>query len=115
LINLLTNATHAIQEREQTAPDDYSGKITVKVKLTDDTTCQVIVSDNGVGIPEDVAESIFAPYVTTKEQGKGFGIGLSKSLGIAREHDGNLYYIDSDPPGATFVLELPIHATDDQS
>lgn len=106
VLNLLTNAVHAIEERQEDEEGDFEGRIELVLEADGDLG-RLSVRDNGSGVPEELRESIFAPYVTTKPQGKGFGVGLSKALGIAREHDGNLYYVDSEGPGSTFVLELP--------
>ncbi len=65
----------------------------------------VVVSDSGPGIPEEVKEKIFDPFFTTRSMGTG--LGLSISLQIAREHGGNLTARNSAQGGAVFKFSLP--------
>jgi PAS domain S-box-containing protein len=72
-----------------------------------DSAFQVEVVDTGVGIPEDQINKIYDPFFTTKELGRGTGLGLSVSYGIIQEHSGKIL-VDSKPGvGTRFVLELP--------
>ncbi|MFB6356495.1 MAG: sensor histidine kinase [bacterium] len=112
-VNLLTNASHALKDKYGDTVSEQ-GEVVVSMNQMNrdgEEWVNVIVSDNGPGVPEDLKDSIFAPYITTKEQGKGFGIGLSKALGTIQEHGGHLYLHDNSQPGAEFVVELPINAT----
>lgn len=65
------------------------------------------VIDSGNGINPEIAEKIFQPFFTTKEVGKGTGIGLSISKGLIEAHHGKIY-LDSAHPNTKFVIELPI-------
>ncbi|RZA04517.1 MAG: HAMP domain-containing histidine kinase, partial [Proteobacteria bacterium] len=67
---------------------------------------EIRVIDSGEGISPEIYRKIFQPFFTTKEIGKGTGMGLSISLGIAEAHHGRLY-IDESSPNTCFVLELP--------
>ncbi|NUN07129.1 MAG: HAMP domain-containing protein [Bdellovibrio sp.] len=98
LLNLITNSIDAIENHETKWV-----KLTVQ-DLGDSITIQVI--DSGEGIPEELRYKIFEPFVTTKAIGKGTGIGLSISHGIARGHKGDLY-VDSSQVNTCFVLTLP--------
>lgn len=69
--------------------------------------CGIRVKDTGPGVPKDLAEKIFEPFFTTKPTGKGTGMGLSMSYGVALEHNGWIQY-DYDGTGAAFTLILPI-------
>lgn len=117
IINLLSNAAHAIQDRFGRSPSNQSGEVRVNVERTEvegKPLARISVVDNGTGVPDDLVDKIFSPFVTTREQGRGTGLGLSQGLAIAREHDGDLYLARNDnangtlESGATFVLELPI-------
>jgi two-component system C4-dicarboxylate transport sensor histidine kinase DctB len=64
------------------------------------------VKDNGEGIPDEKISHLFKPFFTTKSQGTGLGLVLSRNLAI--KMDGNLEYIKDMTGGATFKLSLPI-------
>jgi len=64
------------------------------------------VSDSGAAIPPELREKIMEPFFTTKEVGKGTGLGLPIAKGIAEAHGGRLY-LDGEAPATTFVIELP--------
>jgi two-component system NtrC family sensor kinase len=69
----------------------------------------VEVQDTGVGIaPEDVSK-IFEPFYTTKEIGKGTGLGLAVCYGIITEHEGRLSVRSTLGAGTTFTLFLPVY------
>ena len=68
----------------------------------------IIVSDTGCGIPEEIKSSIFQPFISTKEVGKGTGMGLAMVHGIVHQHNGHII-VDSTPgEGTTFSLLLPV-------
>ena len=69
--------------------------------------CGIRVKDSGPGVPKELSEKIFEPFFTTKPTGKGTGMGLSMSYGVALEHNGWIQY-DYDGTGAAFTLILPI-------
>jgi two-component system, cell cycle sensor histidine kinase and response regulator CckA len=69
---------------------------------------RVEFSDTGPGVPSDVRPKLFQPFFTTKEAGRGSGLGLSVSYRILREHDGVLKLEDHGAPGALFAFELPV-------
>ncbi|MGE0554696.1 MAG: ATP-binding protein [Gemmatimonadales bacterium] len=99
LTNLLTNAFQATPR---------GGTVSLQVGPRD-ARLEFVVQDTGPGIPADVLPRLFEPFFTTKEQGRGTGLGLSVSHGIAQQHDGSL---EAGPrpdgrPGARFVLRLP--------
>lgn len=68
---------------------------------------EVIVSDNGPGIPNEVQDKMMQPFYSTKPVGKGMGLGLSISKGIMEEHQGVLYY-DPTPSLTRFVMRIPV-------
>jgi signal transduction histidine kinase len=63
-----------------------------------------MVSDNGPGIPEEIRDEIFLPFYTTKQEGTGIGLCLSRQ--IMRLHGGDLKLSLSNGPGATFILSF---------
>ena len=98
LLNLLSNAYDAVE---------HAAVRRVRVGARgDDSAVRITVTDTGPGIPPDIAPRIMEPFFTTKEVGKGTGLGLAASKGIAEGHRGTLTYERAD--GETrFVLTLP--------
>jgi two-component system, sporulation sensor kinase E len=104
LLNLLVNAIHAM-------PDGGTLRLTLSRR---DRHLVLAVADTGHGIPKDVLPKVFNPFFTTKEVGKGTGLGLTVVHGIITEHGGTIA-VDSEPGrGTTFTLTLPIHEEGDQ-
>ncbi len=104
LINLVKNAIEALksyfsQPENLVNNDDRQGKIKLTVAKNDAQQLYVEVADNGAGIAEHVIEMIFVPFFTTKQQGSGIGLSLSKQVMI--NHGGDLVYI-SRTQGACF-------------
>jgi signal transduction histidine kinase len=95
LINLLLNAIDA---------SPASGTVRVEVQRRDDTT-RILVSDTGPGIPEESRPHIFDAYFTTKPNGMGLGLAVSRE--IVANHGGTLEF-DTGPAGTSFILLLPI-------
>lgn len=67
---------------------------------------ELSVSDNGPGMPAEIVEKLFAPFVTTKAQGTGLGLAISET--IARAHGGSIGHRPLSPSGACFFVRLPI-------
>jgi len=112
-MNLITNAYHAVEKT--------SGKISIQLKEImldnddlEDSPLQpgqyvmLSVSDNGVGIPREIRNNIFEPYFTTKEKGKGTGLGLAVVYGILTEHKGDIKVYSEVGKGTTFNVYLPL-------
>jgi C4-dicarboxylate-specific signal transduction histidine kinase len=98
LINLLNNSFDAVEKSPQP-------KIVIQV-LSDLDWVYIRILDNGPGIPEDIKNKILEPFFTTKEVGKGTGIGLSISIGIVKDHGGDLTLEKLSFP-TTFLIKLP--------
>ena len=107
-MNLITNSRHAIMDRRNKLPggERQEGQISIAVTLEADVVL-IQVKDNGTGIAPQNREKILEPFVTTKEAGRGTGLGLSVSLGILRDAGGTLEFLDSDI-GACAQITLPL-------
>jgi signal transduction histidine kinase len=95
--NLLDNAIDAVAER--------GGKITIGTAL-EGKDVKVTITDNGAGIPADVLPHIFEPLFTTKEPGKGTGLGLDIAYRKIHQSGGDIT-VESAPGRTQFVVTLP--------
>ena len=100
--NFLVNSQHAL------ASVNGERRIKVRTEHTPSGLARFTVEDNGPGIPKEIRDRIFESYFTTKPVGVGTGIGLSISKSIVERHNGKVWYEESDPGGARFVVELPL-------
>lgn len=108
-INLVTNALDAIDEKvEKMGPEAGGMSITIKSFLEEGQVV-VVVSDTGIGIPDNVKDKIFEPFFTTKEVGRGTGLGMSISYGIVRDYGGTIDIKSEVGLGTTFELRFPAH------
>jgi signal transduction histidine kinase len=100
LMNLMLNGVEAMK--------DTGGELTIRSKKTEEGQILLSVSDLGVGLPVENAERIFDAFVTTKAQGTGMGLSISRR--IVESHGGRLWAAENLPRGATFFFTLPIKA-----
>jgi two-component system NtrC family sensor kinase len=106
-LNLIVNAAHAI-ETAGLGPDQR-GKITVRTRA-DEHGVLITVSDNGCGIPAEIADRIFDPFFTTKPIGRGTGQGLAITHTIIVErHHGAINHEPAPGGGTTFRILLPLN------
>ena len=106
VLNLITNAFYACNEKKELQIEDYEPKVTVETKKINDKI-QIQVSDNGNGIPNKVLEKVFQPFFTTKPTGQGTGLGLSLSYDIIKAHGGNIKINTIENEGTDFIISLP--------
>ena len=105
-VNSINNAAQAISSTRKSAG---GGRIEIVTKCEPDGL-SVHITDNGPGVPENIAQRVFEPFFSTKSEGEGTGLGLSICLGIVKEHGGNIRVEPGGAGsgrGATFVVELP--------
>ncbi|MDA3917657.1 MAG: PAS domain S-box protein [Deltaproteobacteria bacterium] len=107
-INLILNARDAIEEKWGDREDQSGTKKIIIKTYSDKKHVFVEVIDTGTGINDTIAEKIFEPFYTTKEVGKGTGIGLSISYGIIKDCGGIIYADMKKKDGAAFVIKFPI-------
>ena len=100
LLNLITNAAQAI--------DKPRGLITLTTRREGDSAIAIEVADNGKGIADDAMPRIFDPFYTTKEVGKGTGLGLTIAYKIVTAHGGRIDARSVVGAGSTFTVILPI-------
>lgn len=100
LINLVNNAIDAM--------DKTGGKIHIQTRVERPHEVELIVRDNGPGIPQSVVGRIFDPFFTTKPVGKGTGLGLSICYGIINKLGGRIEVQSGEGAGAAFTVHLPV-------
>jgi signal transduction histidine kinase len=107
LLNLFNNAFYAVNEQKTRTPESYKPTVSVTTIKCDDKV-QIIVKDNGNGIPQNIVDKIFQPFFTTKPTGQGTGLGLSLSYDIIKMHGGEIKVESKEDEGSGFVITLPI-------
>lgn len=107
LLNLLTNAFHAVSERKQKQQDGYQPTVWVKTRKSK-SGVEIAIRDNGGGIPSNIRDKIFQPFFTTKPTGEGTGLGLSMSYEIVTKgHNGKLNVTSEEGKETIFTMVLP--------
>ncbi|WP_428408796.1 two-component system sensor histidine kinase NtrB [Hyphococcus sp.] len=98
IVNLIRNAVDAMQET-------HNKRLTIATSKTGDSV-EIRIADTGCGISAEMKKRLFEPFATTKEDGMGIGLSISKS--IVEAHKGEIYAHDNHPAGTVFVVKLPI-------
>lgn len=112
IMNLATNAFHAMEKTggkltvslQQTRIEQDSSEIS---DLLPGTYIQLTVADTGIGMTSDVLDNVFDPYFTTKEKGKGTGLGLAVVHGIVKEFGGDIRIFSKPAKGTCIHIRLP--------
>ncbi len=120
ILNLITNAFYAVNEKNRLVAKDLSGfgnltgvstfqpTVSVSTKKLKDTV-EISVKDNGKGIPKNIVDKIFQPFFTTKPTGQGTGLGLSMSYDIVTKgHGGELKVETEENVGTEFIISLTL-------
>ena len=107
IINLIRNSIDALQNM----PTKQQRRLTIQSRLTLDEGIQVRVKDNGPGLNEDQQQKILMPFYTTKANGMGMGLSISRSL--IEAHKGTLRFNSMVGKGTTFYFTLPTGKSDD--
>jgi signal transduction histidine kinase len=100
MMNLMLNAIQAMK--------DTGGELTIKSQLGHDGQLMVSICDTGVGLPTENVDQIFAAFFTTKPEGSGMGLAISRS--IIESHGGHLWAAANSGRGATFHFTVPREA-----
>jgi len=114
LMNLCTNASHAMQEKggmlsvSLSEVELDSSYIVKHFDIKPGSYLKLSISDTGHGMSASLMGHIFDPFFTTKEKGKGTGMGLSVVHGIVKSHNGTIHVYSEPGEGSTFNVYLPI-------
>jgi len=106
-MNLMLNGIEAMKDR------NTPGKLTIRSQRDDSGQLLISVVDTGVGFPAEKMEQIFNAFFTSKPEGTGMGLAISRS--IIESHGGRLWAVSNPESGATFHFTLPIEATANQA
>jgi two-component system NtrC family sensor kinase len=107
VLNLITNAFYAVNEKSKQGIADYEPTVSVVTKKVNHQV-EIRVADNGNGIPTNIVDKIFQPFFTTKPTGQGTGLGLSLSYDIVKAHVGELRVETREGIGSELIIQLPI-------
>ena len=118
ILNLVTNALHAVTEKNASASSagqKYEPTVSISTKLLKDplgdggnNKIEIRVRDNGNGIPQRILDKIFQPFFTTKPTGQGTGLGLSLAYDIVKAHGGELSVETKEQEESVFIIQLPL-------
>lgn len=112
-MNIISNAIDALEndKYQNYSPNSctYKKRIFIQTQVIKNNCISIHITDNGMGIPEQIRNRIFDPFFTTKKIGQGTGLGLAISHQvITAKHKGNLHCIATPEKGTEFIIELPI-------
>jgi len=114
LLNLFTNAFYATEEKKKSPPapergadGEYKPTVTVSSQQIGDKI-EIMVKDNGTGIPDAIKDKILQPFFTTKPTGEGTGLGLSLSYDIVKAHGGTIEILSEEGNFTIFTVSLPV-------
>lgn len=101
LLNLILNGLEAMSETERARR-----RLTIRTRLRDEPTVEVAVHDGGTGIPADRLDQVFEAFYTTKQDGLGMGLSISRS--IVQAHGGSIWASNNPEGGANVGFSLPL-------
>ncbi|CAM2006893.1 sensor histidine kinase [Acanthopleuribacter pedis] len=106
ILNLLNNACYAVLKKRQEVGGDFNPEIWVSTE-DNGATVDIVVRDNGFGIPAELLENIFKPFFTTKPPGEGTGLGLAICRDIVLDHGGDIRVVSEPDRFTEFRIQLP--------
>ncbi|MBK7087573.1 MAG: GHKL domain-containing protein [Chitinophagaceae bacterium] len=106
ILNLITNAFYAVNEKSNQNIAGYEPIVDVSTKKEGNKVL-ITVKDNGSGISKSIVDKIFQPFFTTKPTGQGTGLGLSLSYDIVKAHGGEIKVETKENEGTGFLIILP--------
>lgn len=109
VVNFLSNARYAVEQKEQKSPADYRKEISVSLFVDRDRQAVILeINDNGTGMTPDVLDRCLDPFYTTKKVGEGTGLGLLIVHNLVRELNGTLEINSIDGEGSCFRVLFPL-------
>jgi signal transduction histidine kinase len=113
-MNILSNAIDALEEKiEHEKISTYTAQITIRTEILDNQWAIIQIADNGQGMKEEVMRLMYDPFFTTKEVGKGTGLGMAISHQIVVDrHQGVLKCRSQPGEGTEFWIQIPVNFTE---
>lgn len=111
LLNLFSNAKYAVEQKRARATAFFQPLITIQCHQNNHQAT-IRITDNGIGIPEDILDSIFDPFFTSKKAEEGTGLGLSISYGIITEMGGSIEVETKFDEFTSMIIRLPVSNTE---
>jgi len=106
-LNIINNACYSTNQKKKELKDAYFPVLEVRTTNFDDKV-EILIRDNGKGIPQEILDKIFNPFFTTKPAGQGTGLGLSLSYDIVvQEHHGIMKVDSKEGEYAEFLITIP--------
>ena len=102
VVNLVANAVDAVSG----LPPERR-KVTIEGRLAETDFVEIAVRDQGRGVPENIRDNLFEAFITTKKNGLGLGLAISRS--IVESHGGKIWVVHHKPHGAAFHFSLPLN------
>jgi signal transduction histidine kinase len=107
VLNIISNSFYEVHKKKKSAGDGFKPQVTLISKDFKDKI-EIVVRDNGNGIPEKVKDKLFNPFFTTKPAGEGTGLGLSLSYDIvSKGHNGDITFVSETGKFTEFKITLP--------
>lgn len=108
-LNIINNACYAAYDKKKKSSEEFSPILKVSTRSANGNA-EIVIADNGNGIPEEIVDKIFQPFFTTKPTGEGTGLGLSLSYDIVvKIHGGELKVNTKLGNGSEFIIQLPMY------
>ncbi|MDR1343855.1 MAG: GHKL domain-containing protein [Tannerellaceae bacterium] len=111
VLNVMNNACYAVYDKSQQVQEPYSPVIKVDIR-TNGECVELLIEDNGTGIPAEIKDNLYTPFFTTKPVGEGTGLGLSISKSIIEnKHNGAISVETKQGEYTRFTISLPLNRT----
>lgn len=109
-LNILSNAIYAVDKKFKDKP---GAELQIETgQIEDSNSIYIKITDNGIGIPDDIKDKIFEPFFTTKDVGEGTGLGMSIAYKTIDKHKGKILVESEVGEGTSFTLIIPERQTD---
>lgn len=109
VLNIMNNSCYAVWEKSQNSSEEYKPTISVKVGIQD-SELEITITDNGIGMNEEVKKRLFENFYTTKPLGQGTGLGMSIVRDIVENtHHGRIKFDSEEGVYTTFSIFIPIN------